>query len=68
MKFELNGQVKNVDVTKMTVNDMLENQWAEIPKGIAIAVDEQIIPKGNWDTHFITDNQKVLIITATQGG
>lgn len=36
--------------------------------GIAVAVNEEIIPKTNWDTYQVQDNDNILIITATQGG
>lgn len=37
-------------------------------KGIAIAINEQIIPKTEWDKTRLNNNDKILIITATQGG
>jgi len=36
--------------------------------GVAIAINEQIIPKGKWITTKLRTNDKILIITATQGG
>lgn len=37
-------------------------------KGIAVAVNNNVIPKLNWDNHILSDNDKVIIIKATQGG
>ena len=37
-------------------------------KGIAIAVNQQIITKSNWATTFLKNNDEILIIKATQGG
>lgn len=37
-------------------------------KGIAVAVNNQIIPKTEWIRHELAGGENVLIIKATQGG
>jgi sulfur carrier protein len=37
-------------------------------KGIAIAVNQQIIPKSTWKGYALNENDQVTIIHATQGG
>ena len=37
-------------------------------KGVAIAINNEVIPKLNWDHHTLKENDKVTIIRATQGG
>jgi sulfur carrier protein len=37
-------------------------------KGIAIAINNNVIPRGEWDTHVLQDADKVTLIRATQGG
>ncbi len=36
--------------------------------GIAIAVNNEIIPKNDWNSKQIDSNDNILIIKATQGG
>jgi len=36
--------------------------------GIAVAVNNVVIPKKDWSNYNLDDNDKVLIIKATQGG
>ena len=36
--------------------------------GVAIAINNQIIPKDSWDKQILNQNDNVLIIKATQGG
>ena len=36
--------------------------------GIAIAVNNEVVPKTNWDTFILKENDKLLIIRATSGG
>jgi sulfur carrier protein len=37
-------------------------------KGIAVALNNRIIPQSFWAETFLNDKDSVLIITATQGG
>ena len=36
--------------------------------GIAIAINEMVIPKSEWDNTIINDNDKIILIKATAGG
>jgi sulfur carrier protein len=36
--------------------------------GIAVAINEEVIPKQYWKERELKDQDQVLIITATQGG
>lgn len=36
--------------------------------GTAFAVNEKVVPKTEWDKFELKENDKVLIIKATQGG
>jgi thiamine biosynthesis protein ThiS len=43
----------------------------EIPgkkKGIAVALNNRIVPQTDWVKTFLKDQDSILIITATQGG
>jgi len=36
--------------------------------GIAIAVNNTIVPKDQWESHMLSDADVITLITATQGG
>jgi sulfur carrier protein len=36
--------------------------------GTAFAVNEKVVPKTEWEKFELKDNDKILIIKATQGG
>lgn len=36
--------------------------------GIAVAVNNQVIPKSKWKETRLSENDKIIIITATAGG
>lgn len=37
-------------------------------KGVAIAVDGEVVPRAAWDTFTLVDNARVEVLTAMQGG
>ncbi|MBX7224569.1 MAG: sulfur carrier protein ThiS [Chitinophagales bacterium] len=51
----------------ISVSEFIEKQLQR-KDGIAIAVNETIIPKGNWAITHLKEKDNILIITATAGG
>ncbi len=37
-------------------------------QGIAIAINNAVIPKAEWGNYTVKDDDKIIIIKATQGG
>ena len=37
-------------------------------KGIAVAVNNTLIPRSNWDNHYLAPDDEVVIIKAAYGG
>jgi len=37
-------------------------------KGIAVAVNNQVVPRTQWGDHALVPEDQVLVISATQGG
>jgi sulfur carrier protein len=37
-------------------------------RGVAVAVDAEVVPKSEWDTHAVEDGAHVEIVVAVQGG
>jgi len=46
----------------------LEQNGIQSQKGIAVAVNNAVIPKTEWPTKILNENDKITIIKATQGG
>lgn len=38
------------------------------PRGVAVAINETIVPRGAWDTTDLRSGDHVEIVTAVQGG
>ncbi|MBL1233026.1 MAG: sulfur carrier protein ThiS [Flavobacteriales bacterium] len=67
MQIKLNNQIK-ILAEQSTVQQLLDDVMFENQKGIAVAVNRDVIQKDNWKNHFLNQNDEVLIIKATQGG
>ncbi|WP_341903246.1 sulfur carrier protein ThiS [Fluviicola taffensis] len=60
---------KQVEVVAQEVlQQIVFDQMGENPKGIAVAVNGQVIPKDSWIEIKVSENDDILIIKATQGG
>jgi sulfur carrier protein len=52
-----------------TVRDLLEAlDVAGGERGVAIAVDAEVVPRGEWDTTELDDGAQVEVLRAIQGG
>jgi len=70
MTIFINDVATEIPNTSYTLTDILKNKF-NIPKdkkGIAIAVNENVIPKNEWDNFIIKENDRILVIIAAQGG
>ena len=51
-----------------TVLNMLELINVTSISGIAIAVNNSVVIKGEWDNFVLRENDSIVLIRATQGG
>jgi sulfur carrier protein len=51
-----------------TVDDLLDALGIEVRRGMAVAVDAEVVPKSEWSTTQVADGARVEIVTAVQGG
>ena len=50
-----------------TVSTLIQKLQLPI-KGIAISINEVVIPRAQWESHLLNNQDQILIITASQGG
>ncbi|WP_419698459.1 sulfur carrier protein ThiS [Mucilaginibacter sp. NFX135] len=50
------------------VQQMLAIVFDAMPNGIAVAINQAIIPRANWADYQIGPQDQIVIIKATQGG
>lgn len=63
----LNSQAKKL-TTDFTLEDILKQEGIVEKKGIAIAVNNEVIPKHTWQHYTLRNSDQITLITATQGG
>lgn len=51
----------------ISVKELLDMQQISI-EGTAIAIDNKLVPKNEWNDRILTDGNKITIIRATFGG
>lgn len=39
-----------------------------VPQGVAVAIDDAVVPRGAWDATTIGPGTRVEVVTAVQGG
>ncbi|WP_430827000.1 sulfur carrier protein ThiS [Chryseobacterium indologenes] len=68
MELIINHTRKTFDVLPENLEALLAMELPGKKKGIAVAVNNRIIPLSAWAETFLKDQDSVLIITATQDG
>lgn len=63
----INKEKKNLDGVPSII-DLLDFLQIEKTRGLALAVNNQVVSKVDWDTYSFQENDHVTIIRATQGG
>ena len=66
MTIQLNNQtIETADA--VSVAQLLTDAGIAL-RGIAVAVNKRVVPKTEWETTQLNDNDNVVVITATFGG
>lgn len=68
MEITINNSPKKLNSESPSLLDVISTELKEIPKGIAVALNDTVIPKSEWNTTYVKQNDSLLIIKATQGG
>ncbi len=66
MKIEVNGSPKEI-LEQTSLKELVDSMLNET-KGVAVAINDVVIPKSQWTEMNINQGDKVLFIKATQGG
>ena len=64
----VNGQPRDV-ADRTTISALLAN--LDVPpdaRGVAVAVDAEVIPRGEWAQTVLGEGAQVEVVTAVQGG
>lgn len=62
----VNGEPR--ELTAPTTLDALVATLTAAPTGVAAAVNETVVPRGQWAVTVLADGDRVEVLTAVQGG
>lgn len=66
MQIHINQQP--YETNAQTLLELLTEKQLSQKTGIAVALNQQVIPRSLWSEKKIQENDAITIITATQGG
>lgn len=64
--FYLNGEARQAD-SPQSLQALLDAQ-ADLPENFAIAINQQFVPRGNYDDKQIIDGDQIELVVPMQGG
>lgn len=68
MELKINNKTKQYQVAPTHLKQLMEWELKEQTSGIAVAVNNRVIPQSQWEEALLGDGDSILIITAAQGG
>jgi sulfur carrier protein len=63
----VNGERRELD-GRATVDDVVRVLGASDGRGVAVALDGEVVPRGEWSTTVVREGQQVEVLHAVQGG
>lgn len=66
MRLTVNGTTRAVD--ELTDLGALIAQLTSAHRGVAVAVNGEVVPRSSWPTVELRDGDRVEVLTAAQGG
>ncbi len=68
MRIELNGEPRLLGDAATLAEAVREAGAAPEGRGVAVAVDGEVVPRGEWEATVLREGQKVEVLAAIQGG
>ena len=67
MKLRVNGAERDVDAGT-TVERLVRSLGADPERGVAVALDGEVVPRSAWPGTELAEGQEVEVLRAVQGG
>ena len=68
MRLTLNGEPRELGDGASVREAVAATGAASDARGLAVAVDGEVVPRGEWDAVELSEGQRVEIVQAVQGG
>ncbi|MEV6601232.1 sulfur carrier protein ThiS [Actinoplanes sp. NPDC051346] len=66
MKITVNGAGRTIDMDSTV--ELLVATVTEARRGVAVAVNGEVVPRSAWSDARLSDGDRVEVLTAAQGG
>jgi len=66
MQVQFNDQA--IETHASTLSQLLEENGLSAKTGIAVAVNDRVVQRSQWDSRLLQQNDVILVITAAAGG
>jgi sulfur carrier protein len=67
MKLSLNGEERRLSAGA-SIPDVLGILGFEAARGVAVAVNGEVVPRSEWEGFALSDGMRVEVLRAVQGG
>ncbi|HEX8067055.1 MAG TPA: sulfur carrier protein ThiS [Thermoleophilaceae bacterium] len=68
MNVLLNGEPVELPDGCTAARAVAESGVGDAERGVAVALDGEVVPRAQWDTTVLRDGQRVEVVQAVQGG
>jgi sulfur carrier protein len=68
MRIFVNGEPRTVPEDSTVASLVAHAGAAESERGVAVAIDAEVVPRSEWERTPLADGQHVEILAAIQGG
>ncbi|MGH2807741.1 MAG: sulfur carrier protein ThiS [Actinomycetota bacterium] len=68
MKVVVNGEVTEFSEQATVVNVLEQLGRGAQPRGVAVAVNGEVVPKGEWRATALHDDDRIEVLNAVGGG
>jgi len=68
MKIDLNGEPHELTAGATLADAVRASGAGEGGRGVAVALDGEVVPRAEWEATPLTEAQKVEVLAAIQGG
>jgi thiazole synthase len=68
VKIELNGEPRRLPAGATLADAVRESGAGVEPRGVAVALDGEVVPRSEWGSTRLADGQAVEVLAAIQGG
>ena len=63
----INGEQRELGDAR-TVADIVQSLVEQPERGVAVALDGDVVPRGEWESTLLHDGARVEVLRAVQGG